>query len=115
MMMIRCVLPKYLNGLESDVLYITTVKPISDRRINQIIDYIGKLKQADLEKVYNRMHFRNLDPNEFNAFFNTIDDFIFKNKIKMIIIDSMTGLADVQFINENNEVDYKSRTIFLKT
>jgi RecA/RadA recombinase len=114
-LMLKCILPKRLNGLEQNALFITTVKKVSLQRIEKIIDLNIDLTNKERKEVYRRINNQHFDPDEYNAFFITIDDYIFKNKIKMVIIDSFAGLADVQFIKDNNEVDYRNRTIFLRT
>ena len=37
-----------------------------------------------------------------------------RNNVQTIIIDSITGICDIQFINENNETNFRERTKFLK-
>ena len=62
-----------------------------------------------------RLFHKHFNPNEFEKFFSIeIEKFIVDNSIKTIIIDSITGIADTQFIEDNNEVNYKERSKFLK-
>lgn len=112
---VRCILPKRLNGLEAGVLYITTVKPLATRRLEQMLEkYCKMMKQEEIKAMFNRFHMRNFNYDEFLAFNMQIDNTIFENKIKLMIVDSITGLADVRFINDNNEVDYYGRANFLR-
>lgn len=99
-----------LNG--NNVLFINTVKKFSFKRFESILGSI-RLNPNEKEKLMKRVIVRDLEVNDFDNFILTIEDFIFKNSIKMIILDSITGLFDVQFINESNEIDYSSRTQFM--
>ena len=61
-----------------------------------------------------KIQINNIEASEFDNFMLRLEEEIFTKKLKMIIVDSVAGLCDVQFINENNEVDYVGRAIFLK-
>jgi hypothetical protein len=112
-MMIRAALPINKGGLDSDVLFITTVQKISLKRVEQLLK-IYSLSKKELDNIYSKFHIEHFEYDEFDKFLSTIHEYINNKKIKMLIIDSITGLCDVQFIKENNEVDYVNRTLFLK-
>jgi RecA/RadA recombinase len=113
LLMLQTALPRTRNGLDSNVLYLTTVKKLSTKRLEQIIDSLN-LSNIERKILMSKIDIRNIEASEFDNFMLQIEEIIFKNKIKMIIIDSIAGLCDVQFINENNEVDYVGRAMFLK-
>jgi RecA/RadA recombinase len=113
LLMLQTALPRTRNGLDSNVLYLTTVKKLSTKRLEQIIDNLN-LSNIERKILMSKIDIRNIEASEFDNFMLQIEEIIFKNKIKMIIIDSIAGLCDVQFINENNEVDYVGRAMFLK-
>ncbi len=96
----------------NNVMFINTVKKFSYKRFESIINSL-KLNSKEKENLMKKVIVRDLEVNDFDNFILTIEDFIFKNNIKMIILDSVTGLFDVQFINDNNEIDFCSRTLFM--
>ena len=81
---------------------------ISDRRSN----YIKKIITNNY--FFIDFHIEHFEASEFEKFLANFENFIATKKIGMVIIDSITGLSDVQFIKENNEVDFISRAQFLK-
>jgi hypothetical protein len=111
--MIRAALPTRLGGLDLHVLFITTVQKFSQRRLDQLLSNYN-FSKSELEEIYSKFHIEHLEAQEFDKFLLNIDNYLFKNKIGLVIIDSITGVADVQFIKENNEVDFISRAQFLK-
>jgi RecA/RadA recombinase len=110
---IQATLPNSYGGLESTILYISTVKKISNKRIEQIINGL-KISKKHIPTITSRFIDDYVEASEFEQYLSSIENKIVDNKIKLIVIDSITGLSDVQFINENNEVDYIGRSIFLK-
>jgi len=111
--MITAALPTKLGGLDLHVLYITTVQKFPDRRLDQLLSYYN-FSKSETDEIYSKFHIERMEFKEFDNFLSNIDSYLFKNKIGLVIIDSITGVADVQFIKDNNEVDYISRAQFLK-
>ena len=111
--MLQAALPIKLGGLDLNVLYISTVKQLSDKRLGQILETLP-LSKSELNKINKNVHLENIEATQFESYLVEVEKFIEDNKIKMIIIDSIAGLSDVQFINENNEVDYIGRAQFLR-
>jgi DNA repair protein RAD57 len=112
-LMVKCALPKKFEGLEKTVLYITTVKALGDKRISQMVEQFNLSKKEKVEFEKRIIH-KHCDYEEFEKLFPFIPEMITKDNIKMIIIDTITGLCDIQFMNENNELDYQNRAVFLK-
>jgi len=112
-MMLQTALPTNRNGLDSNVLYLTTVKKLSEKRLEQIVDSLN-LTNIERKILMSKIQINNIEASEFDNFMLRLEEEIFTKKLKMIIVDSVAGLCDVQFINENNEVDYVGRAIFLK-
>jgi hypothetical protein len=99
--------------MEINILYISTVKNFSRKRLEAMLNSTG-LNTSQKKELLSRLHTKDLDSNYFDKFMQSLEEMIDQNKIKMIILDSITGLSDVQFISENNEVDYVGRAMFLK-
>lgn len=110
------ILPRTINGLQQGCLYISTVQKLSETRFSQFFNtYASSLSDKEQKLALMRLFHKHFNPNEFEKFFSIeIDKFIVDNSIKTIIIDSITGIADTQFIEDNNEVNYKERSKFLK-
>ena len=110
------IMPKKVNGLEKGCLYISTVQKMSEIRFQQFFSYYSEgLNNEEQNLAYYRYFNKQFNPSEFEKFFHVeVEEFIVRNNIKTIIIDSITGIADTQFINENNEVDYKERSKFIR-
>jgi RecA/RadA recombinase len=107
-------LPRRVKGLEKGVLYISTVQKLPMTRVKQFISQYN-LKTDEINSLFDRIHTKLCNPSEFDIFIQAdIDEFIMKNDVSMIIVDSITGLADIQFINDKDEIDFIQRTIFLK-
>lgn len=115
-LIMKTILPKKNLGLGKGCLYISTVQKFSETRFNQFFNYFSDgLNERDKNISFSRFFSKHLSPSEFEQFFNVeIDNYIVTNKIKTIIIDSITGIADTQFIDEKNEINYKERTKFIK-
>ena len=113
---INTILPKSINYLEKGCLYISTVQKLPKQRLFQFIDFYGqKLSQKEKDISFKRLIYKHFLPNDFEKFFNTqVEDFIVENNIKVIIIDSITGICDVQFINEYNIINFKERAKFIR-
>jgi RecA/RadA recombinase len=111
--MLQAALPKKQLGLESNVLYINTVKAFPERRKEQML-FKHKLSKKVIGEVNSRIFIMDVQYDQFESFLNEIETRIIQNVIKVIIIDSIAALSDVQFINDNNEVDYTARSLFLK-
>lgn len=112
----KTIKPKANGGLGRNCLYITTVQQISDSRFKQFFNFeCNDLNEKERKNTLNKFHYLHMNSSEFEKFFSIdIDNFIMANKIKVIIIDSITGIADTQFINEQNEINFKERTRFIK-
>ena len=110
------ILPKSISCLQQGCLYISTVQKLSETRFNQFFStYASLLSDKEQQLALMRLFHKHFNPNEFEKFFSIeIEKFIVDNSIKTIIIDSITGIADTQFIEDNNEVNYKERSKFLK-
>ena len=113
---INTILPKSINFLEKGCLYISTVHKLPTQRLYQFINsYNKKISQKEIDNSLKRLFNKHFEPKDFEKFFNVeVEEFILKNNIKVIIIDSMTGICDLQFINENNIINFKERAKFIK-
>ena len=109
-------MPKKLNGLESSCLYISTTKKLPTVRLYDLFNYYSKdLSENEKKFCLSNLFEKHLNYDEFEKFISIdIESFIQKNNIQTIIIDSITGICDIQFINENNETNFRERTKFLK-
>lgn len=114
--LLQTILPASIGCLEKGALYISTVQKLSLSRFDQFLSFKAKGindkdKQASIARLFN-MHLNN---NEYEQFVNVeIENFIVDHHIQTVIIDSITGIADTQFIKDNNVIDYIERSIFLK-
>lgn len=113
MIMIQAIIPIMYGGLESNALYINTVKAFPDKRLEQLLDKY-KMNKNVKQETKARIKILNYQSDQFEAFLNEIEEYIIKNSITVLIIDSIASLCDTQFINENNEVDYQARSAYLK-
>ena len=104
-------LSKKYGGLDQNCLFITTGKPHSEARIQEVIK---KRYMSSIQLIPPKIHFKHLNMDEFKLFMTNIDDYITQNRIKMIVIDSFISLT-LEFIDENsNDLDYLSRSQFLR-
>ena len=112
----QAIKPKTIGGLGRNCLYITTVQPISDTRFKQFFNCeCDALNEKEKKNSLSRFHYLHLSPSEFEKFFSIdVDNYIIANKINFLIIDSITGIADTQFINDQNEINFKERSRFIK-
>ena len=113
---INTILPKSIDYLEKGCLYISTIHKLPTQRFYQVINSYNKtISKNEIDNSLKRLFNKHFEPNDFEKFFNVeVEEFILKNNIKVIIIDSMTGICDLQFINENNVINYKERAIFIR-
>ncbi len=113
---INTILPKSIGFLEKGCLYISTVHKLPTQRLYQFINYYNKkITKKEIDNSIKRLFNKHFEPKDFEKFFNVeIEEFILKNNIKVIIIDSMTGICDLQFMNENNIINFKERAKFIR-
>ena len=113
---LKTILPKKLNCLESSCLYISTTKKLPTVRLSDLFNYYSKdLSENEKKFCLSNLFEKHLNYDEFEKFISIdIESFIQRNNIQTIIIDSITGICDIQFINEKNETNFRERTKFLK-
>lgn len=114
---VKCALAPENGGLGETVLFISTVKKFSERRLLQLLQNFsaGTGKEKAVRRVIDRIKTLHLNFDEFDRFFSCdVEEYLEKHQIKMVVIDSFAGLVDVEFIKEKLEVDYYGRTTFLK-
>lgn len=114
--LLRTILPLSIGCLEKGALYISTVQKLSTSRFDQFLSFMAQEINVNEKNIaVTRLFNKHLSNNEYEQFTNIeMEKFITENSIKTVIIDSITGIADTQFIKDNNEIDYRERTKFLK-
>ena len=113
---INTILPKSIDYLEKGCLYISTIHKLPTQRFYQVINSYNKtISKNKIDNSLKRLFNKHFEPNDFEKFFNVeVEEFILKNNIKVIIINSMTGICDLQFMNENNIINFKERAKFIR-
>jgi len=94
-------------------LFISTVKPFSNERLNQLISNQNKEPAFKLSKsCKNLLHLKELKSIvDFTSYLtNDMKTAIETYNYKVIFIDSIVGLLDVEFIDSNNKTDLISRS-----
>ena len=100
------------------ILFISTVKPFSTTRLNQLIENSTYYEYNSLFEKCTRM-FHTVEIKDITNFKIYLEKDIIpethNKKICAIFIDSIIGLLDVEFINNNNGIDLITRNLYIQT
>ncbi len=99
-----------LQGYNS--LYISINHKFPERRIKDFLNdvQINIIGEIVNKKIYIQEIF---EFSAFQDFYININEYIFKNNIKVVFIDSIAALIETEFFDINGNLDFQKRENFL--
>lgn len=94
-------------------LYISINHNFPEKRLSDFLSNYNKkiIGQINFPKQFLFEKFNSI--NKFRCFLDSFESFIIENSINIIFLDSIAALLETEFIDDNGNIDIKSRNGFL--
>jgi RecA/RadA recombinase len=102
-----------LSHKDKSVLYITTNQKFSRTRLNQIINYYSENSGYYQQDLFSRFLCQDLSFENYEDVTRDIEETVKKAKYGMIVIDTITGLAQFENFQEKTMTGYYEKKKFI--